>query len=239
MAAVPKGKAGGNLGDRGLLSAVCHDLKAPLASMTMGVAFLRRILPRNDDPTSRVVDALQRSAHRMTRTVASFSDLAKLQMGELVLDIHPVALGGLMQSAFDGFLPEARSENTRLALDIDPATSGVRLPCDPARVTQILWHLFAGVSHVVPGESEIALRAREDAASGAVHFAVEGICAREGPALTCDLPMPELTIARGLIALHGGVLETDCQAHAIRLTFSIPNTQASAAATRGEAADGN
>jgi hypothetical protein len=175
----------------------------------------------------------------MTRTVASFSDLAKLQMGDLVLDVRPVPLGELMQSAFDGFLPEARSDNTRLTLEIDPATSAARLACDPPRVTQILWHLFAGVSHVVPAESEIALRARQDGASGAVHFAVEGTCAREGPALACDLPMPELTIARGLIVLHGGVLETDCQAHSIRLSFSIPNPQASAPATRGEAVDGN
>jgi hypothetical protein len=241
VAAVPKGKPAGTLGERGLLSSVCHDLKAPLASMTMGVAFLRRVLPRNDDPASRVVDALQRSAHRMTRTVASFSDLAKLQMGDLVLDVRPVPLGELMQSAFDGFLPEARSDHTRLTLEIDPATSAVRLSCDPPRLTQILWHLFAGVSHVVPAESEIALRAHQDkdSASGAVHFAVEGTCPREGPALTCELPMPELTIARGLIVLHGGVLETDCQAHSIRLSFSLPNPQASAPATRGEASDGN
>ena len=41
---------GGYRVDRDLLSSVCHDLKAPLASMTMGVAFLRRVLPRTDEP---------------------------------------------------------------------------------------------------------------------------------------------------------------------------------------------
>jgi K+-sensing histidine kinase KdpD len=220
----PRPQPAGDLGERGLLSSVCHDLKAPLASMTMGVAFLRRVLPRNDDPASRVVDALQRSAHRMSRTVASFADLAKLQMGELALDLRPTRVGDIMQSAFATFLPEARSENTQLTLDVDPETSAVRLPCDPARLAQILWHLFACVSHVLPAKSGVVLRARRDGGRGVVRFDVEGTRVEEGDPrpLTGTLPVPELTIARGLIAKHGGALESEGGENKLRVSFSIP-----------------
>jgi light-regulated signal transduction histidine kinase (bacteriophytochrome) len=210
--------------------------------MTMGAAFLRRVLPRNDDPTSRVVDALQRSAHRMSRTVASFADLAKLQMGEIELDMRRTPVGDLVQSAFDVLLPEARAENSRLTLDIDRATSAVMLPCDPPRVTQTLWHLFACVSYVLPAASEVVLRARHDTATDAVRFDVEGKRPEEAPRrpLSGDLHPPELTIARGLVALHGGTLESDCQDDTIRVSFSIPVSPASAPRTaRGEGVDGN
>lgn len=214
----------GYLGDRDLLSSVCHDLKAPLASMTMGVAFLRRVLPRSDEPTSRVVDALHRASARMSRTIASFSDLAKLQMGELELDVGVVSLGELFQAAFDMCLLEARSEKVVLALDIDPATSALRLPCDRARVIQALWQLYVCASRVLPASGGVTLRARHDAESDAVLMEVEANLLAEASArpIGTDLSKPELTIARGLVTLHRGRLEVTATGDLLKLSFSLP-----------------
>jgi len=214
----------GSLGDRDLLSSVCHDLKAPLASMTMGVAFLRRVLPRSDDPTSRVVDALHRASARMSRTVASFSDLAKLQMGELELDVRVVPLGEILQAAFDMSLPEARSEKVELALDIDPATSALRLTCDRARVIQVLWQLYVCASRVLPASCEVTLRARHDKQADVAVLEVEATRPAEAPGrpIGTDLSKPELTIARGLVALHRGRLDVTTSGDVLKLSFTLP-----------------
>jgi signal transduction histidine kinase len=214
----------GALGDRDLLSSVCHDLKAPLASMTMGVAFLRRVVPLTDDPTSRVVDALHRASARMSRTIASFSDLAKLQMGELELDVRVVPLGEVLQAAFDMWLPEARSEKLALTLDVDPAASALRLPCDRARVIQALWQLYVCASRVLPASGGVTLRARHHKQSAAALIEVEAIRPAEAPGrpIGTDLSKPELTIARGLVALHRGRLEVATTGDVLKLFFSLP-----------------
>jgi signal transduction histidine kinase len=223
LAPEPRTPPPGVPAERDLLASVCHDLKAPLASMTMGVAFLRRVLPRNDDPTSRVVDALHRSTHRMSRTIASFSDLAKLQMGDLELDLRPAVVGDVMQSAFDLFLPEARADKLPLELDVDAPTSSFHLHCDQARLVQILWQLFVCASHVIATTDGVTLRARRDAAGDAVRFEVE---ARAPPARTtpAEMPKPELTIARGLVALHGGRLVVVRGEGCLTLSFAVPST---------------
>lgn len=214
----------GPLGDRDLLSSVCHDLKAPLASMTMGVAFLRRVLPRTDDPTSRVVDALHRASARMSRTIASFSDLAKLQMGELELDIRVVPLGEVLQAAFDMCLPEARSEKVALSLDIDPATSSLRIACDRARVIQAIWQLYVCASRVLSASGGIKLRVRHDKQAGAALIDVEATRPAEasGRPIGTDVSKPELTIARGLVALHRGRLDVTAGGDVLKLSFSLP-----------------
>jgi hypothetical protein len=240
----PEGHAplAGRLGERDLLSSVCHDLKAPLASMTMGVAFLRRVLPKNDDPTSRVVDALHRASHRMSRTIASFSDLAKLQMGELELDARMTPVGDIMKATYDTFLPEARADRIPLVLEVDAATAGASVPCDQARVVQTLWQLFVCARHVLPGAAQMVLRARPGAADGAVCVELEAtVPSGGGRAPSETMPTPELTIARGLIALHGGCLDVAVDAERVKLSFSL-STSTDAGAGRGsprERVDGN
>jgi signal transduction histidine kinase len=219
-----------------LLSSVCHDLKAPLASLTMGVAFLRRAMPRNDDPTSRVIDALGRASSRMLRTIVSFSDLAKIQMGELELDVRRVALGEVMQGAFDSLLPEARADQLALTLEMDPSTGGLLLECDRARVIQTVEQLYACIVHAVSAPGKIRLSARRDQPGDAARLQVEASAA-EGAQR--ELPRPELALARGLISLQGGALDVAAEGGTLRLSFSMRTTTASVArGSAKEASDG-
>jgi signal transduction histidine kinase len=208
----------------------------------MGVAFLRRAVPRNDDPTSRVIDALGRASVRMSRTIGSFSDLAKIQLGELELDRRRVALGDVMQGAFDTLLPEARADQIALTLDVEPSALGLALECDKARVIQTVEQLYACIVHAVPTPGGIRLSARREQVGEAARLEVEAVAA-EGGALgvTRDLPKPELALAKGLIALHGGSLDVGAEDGALRLSFSMPTSTATVS-RRGsakEASDGN
>jgi hypothetical protein len=228
-----------------LLSGVCHDLKAPLASLTMGVAFLRRALPRNDEPTSRVIDALGRASSRMSRTIGSFSDLAKIQLGELELELRRIPLGEVLQGAFESLLPEARAEQLPLTLDVEPSVAALLLDCDRARVVQIVEQLFACATRVLPAPGTIRLSARYDHGAALARLEVEARPA-EGASIAAsrELPKPELALARGLVALHGGSLDVRADGGLLCLSLSMPTSTPSTATAmkRGsakEASDGH
>jgi hypothetical protein len=160
----------------------------------------------------------------MSRTVASFSDLAKLQMGELELDVRVVPLGEILQAAFDMSLPEARSEKVALALDIDAATSALRLACDRARVIQALWQLYVCASRVLPASGGVILRARHDKQADVAVLEVEATRPADVPGrpIGTDLSKPELTIARGLVALHRGRFDVVAKGDVLKLSFTLP-----------------
>jgi hypothetical protein len=215
------GPAASGARERDLLSSVCHDLKAPLASIAMGVAYLRRVLPRDDAAIANVVEALHRSSQRMSRTVNSFADLAKLQMHELDLDIRPVPVSELMQAVHAVLAPEAAADRVPLELEVDPRASDLVLPCDRARFSQIVSHLFACAVRVLPTAGTVTLRAGPTPDGSTVCFEIEARRPDDpsARAISRDLPKPELSIATGLVELHGGRLDVGGDERVLCLSF--------------------
>jgi signal transduction histidine kinase len=128
-----------------------------------------------------------------------------------------------------------------LSLEVDPTTSAVLLLCDANRVVQVLWHLFVCARHVAPSARGITLRAHNDTANDLVRFEVEALRANDGaPRARAEdsIPKPELTIARGLVALHGGSLDVGSDAGSLRFSFAVPVSAPSREAPK-ERVDGN
>src|SRR5262249_35110372 len=71
-----------------LLAAICHDLRAPLAAVTMGANFVLQTVPE-EDPASgrsrRVLQAILRSCKQMERIVRDFGDLSEIEGHALAL----------------------------------------------------------------------------------------------------------------------------------------------------------
>lgn len=226
-----------------LLASVCHDLKTPLASLVMGVAFLRRVLPAEQASALRVVDAMHRSGQRMDRLIESFSSLAKLQSGNLRLQLglHDVAV--LAREACQRFTPEASAQGTTLSLEDLGDSEGILLPCDGERLVQALVAMASCALRVLPEDGSLAIRLK--VAHSLVRFEVEARldpdrsrrdevpkqpsgptsqngAQRKSQPLTAKLPVPELAIANGLIALHGAQLEIIRDDERLELSCSLP-----------------
>ena len=204
-----------------LLSSVCHDLKDPLASIVMGAGFLRRALSPEDVAAQRVVEAIHRAADRMSQLIASFSDLARLEMHELTLEVQPHDLGAIAKDAFEQFVGLAKGQNVPFSLELDPGLP--TLPCDRERLLQILRHLAASTLRVVPEGGSIVLHASAES-GGLVRFSIVAK-RRPGPSsrrITSEPPKPALALARGLIELHGGNLEVAGDGDALSLSFVVP-----------------
>jgi signal transduction histidine kinase len=207
--------------ERSLLSSVCHDLKDPLASIVMGAGFLRRTLSPEDTGAQRVVEAIHRAAERMTRLIANFADLARLQANELTLDVRSDDVGASVMTAFDQFLPEATGQQVPVTIEVDAGLPQV--PCDRARLVQALRQLGTCALRVVPDGGSIVMRAhREGAGQVRVEVAAKRPAGASTRRIVSDPPKPELAIARGMVELHGVDLAVAGDGDALTMSFVLP-----------------
>jgi signal transduction histidine kinase len=207
--------------ERSLLSSVCHDLKDPLASIVMGAGFLKKTLSPEDAGAHRVVEAIHRAAERMTRLIANFADLARLQAHELTLDLRSDDAGLAVKTAFEQFLPDAAVQ--QIAVTVESDAHLPQVPCDRPRLVQALRQLAACALRVVPDGGSIVMRAHDE---GAGQVLVEVAARRPAGASTrrivSDPPKPELAIARGIVELHGAILSVAGDGDALTLSFVLP-----------------
>jgi len=216
--------------ERDLLSAVCHDLKAPLASIVMGAGFLRRVLPPGEEAALRVVDAIHRSADRMDRLIASFHDLGRLQSHELTLDRRPHELHALARAAYEQLVNAAMDQGVPVSLEVESGRSDAMVYCDRERLLQSLRLLAACALRVLPEGGSLVMRAGADA-TGEVRFEVEGTPGEHGSRrIPAELPLPELAMGRGLVELHGGCVQVVHDEDRLSLSFRLSELRASARA---------
>ena len=193
--------------------------------MMMGAAFLRRTLSAEDQAAQRVVEAIYRAADRMSQLIVSFGDLGRLETGELELRIEPHDVGEIVQAAFDQLAAEAKAQNLATSLELEPGLPPAR--CDRDRMLQILRQLGVSVLRIAPEGGSIVVAVGGDTA-GATRFQV---VARRAPGrgsrpLGAELPKPSLTLAKGLIELHGAHLAVARDGDTLTLSFALPGGRA-------------
>jgi signal transduction histidine kinase len=205
-----------------LLASVCHDLKAPLASILMGAGFLRRVLPQDDATLMRVIDAIRHAAERMDQLVVDFRDLARLDMDDVKLDLGPHLAVPIVRGAIDSFVAQATAESVCLSLQLGPDASSLVVECDPLRLLQIVRQLLACALRIAPhdGSVEVSVRARSP---GGIRFDF-GVCPASSPG--AELSKPQVAIARGLIERHGARLAIVSHAGSHEMSFTLPRALA-------------
>jgi two-component system sensor histidine kinase HydH len=209
------------MGTPDLLSSVCHDLRAPLASIVMGAGFLRRALSPDDLAARRVVEAIHRAAEGMNQAIATFADLARLGTHDLALEVAPHDLGAIVKAVFDELVAEPAAQTVPVSLELEPGIPTV--PCDRERIAQILRQLAGAALRVVPDRGTVVLRAGMQG-SGCVRVQVVG--RRHGDPssrrITTEPPKPAMALAKGLIELHGGRLTVAGDGDALTMSFDLP-----------------
>jgi signal transduction histidine kinase len=205
--------------NKDLISIVCHDLKDPLASIVMGAGYLKKAVAPGDGASRRVVDAIGRSADRMSQVVGDFHDVAKLEMGAITIDPRPCDVVAALQGALEGFSAQARERKVELRLE-DPGEPVVAR-CDRARLVQIVSKLVANGLKFTPPGGRVTVRVGregdrvrvrvEDTGRGIPPERLPEIFDRAANARRSprDGPGMGLAIVRGLVELHGGEVSVE------------------------------
>ncbi len=140
-----------------LLSAVSHDLRTPLATITGSASTLRLQGIRLDEKTRHeLLDSISSEAERLARLVANLLDMTRFERGNIELrrDLYPLEeiVGSVLQR-MDGPL-----EGREVTTDIPESLPLVSV--DDVLMGQVLWNLLENALKYTPPGSPIDVVAR-------------------------------------------------------------------------------
>jgi two-component system, OmpR family, sensor histidine kinase KdpD len=105
-----------------LLDSITHDFRTPLTSMKAAVSSLLSSSPSTTTPSHELLSIINEECDRLNRLVEEAGEMAKIEAGEIALDIEPVAAEEIIQAAVGqcGVSLGARPLDVRIAADLPP-----------------------------------------------------------------------------------------------------------------------
>ncbi len=215
-----------------LLSAICHDLRAPLAAVTMGANFVLQTTLR-DDANARsvkILEAMLRSCSQMERLIRNFADLSEIEANTLQLRLGLHDAGEVAELAAEAMRVTAESRSVSLEV-VKPAPP-ITMTCDRDRLLRAIGHVVENAAKLAPVGSTVTVSVMLH--GGEVCFAVID----RGPGLSPQVRKNlydrhwhakratrvgagfGLAIARGFLAAHEGHLDVESRP-AIETTFTL------------------
>ena len=174
-----------------LLSAISHDLRNPLGTITLGATLLQSKLA-DDDRLLRSVHMIHRSASRLEEVLDDVLDVARLQQGSLELDCEVIRAREIVNNAIDANRDAADEKLVEVVADGD--LDGALVWADRERVSDALETVIASAIRASRQGERIAVTGT---ANGEIKLQI-------APVRT--LGRLDHFVANGVIATHGGEL---------------------------------
>ncbi|MDB4942626.1 MAG: Osmosensitive channel histidine kinase KdpD [Labilithrix sp.] len=206
-----------------LLSAICHDLRAPLAAVTMGANYVLQSTQRLDENARsvKILEAMLRSCTQMERLIRNFADLSEIEGDAVTLRLGLQDAGELLHVVSEQFGDAARAR--QVALEVLAPAPAVALRCDRERLVRAIGQLVDNAVKLSPAGSAVTLSAADRETSVAISIT------DRGPGLTPQVRRNlfdrqfhakranrvgagfGLAVARGFATAHGGKLVIDAR----------------------------
>jgi len=218
---------------RQLMADIAHELRTPLSVLQGRLeGLLDGVYPRDDQ---RISELLQ-DTRVLTRLVDDLRTLANAEAGNLPLRKEATDLGLLLHDAVAAFSVEAHEKHVSLCVN-----DQIDLPLieiDPLRIREVVTNLLANaIRHTGSGgRIEVAAGIRERWVEVTVEDNGAGIPPEELPRIFDRFYKGAgsggsglgLTIARNLVAAHGGEIAAKSEAgHGTMIRFTLPLAPAS------------
>ena len=198
-----------------VLSIVSHDLRNPLAAVSMCARTLLDHPPADEGERRRLYQSSLDAVEWMHRLMQDLLDAASIDAGRLSISTEPQSVAQMIEASIGLFDSRAAAERVTLRMDLEPQVPLVF--ADSGRVMQVLGNLIGNAIKYTPAEGTITLGA---AARGAevllwVRDTGAGISAEHlphvfdrfwhlrGASRTRGSGLG-LSIARGIVTAHGG-----------------------------------
>jgi signal transduction histidine kinase len=199
------------------LAMLGHELRNPLFAITTALQVIER---RSPGAGGRELEIIARQSRQLSRIVDDLLDVARVTSGKISLHRVLVDLSTLVAKAVEAFLPQA----ARAGIELSPAAPrpGLTVVGDPVRLEQVLANLVGNALKYTPRgghvrvsvareSADAVLRVRDDGpgiASAQLRHIFEAFAQADA---TLDRSRGGLglglTVARTLVAMHGGTIE--------------------------------
>ncbi len=224
------------------LSVLSHELRNPLAAITVGLSILST--PEQREQAANVMEIMHRQIHQLTKLVDDLLDLTRITHNRITLKKEPILLGEILRGAAEDIQPEFAKKNVKLSLDIPPRP--VFLNADPVRIAQCAGNLLHNALKYTPAQGSVWLSLHEE--NGEAVLTVRdnggGISPQMLPVLFEPFTQADdslarsdgsglglgLSIVKGIVKLHGGSISasSDGPGKGAVFTLRLPVTRAEA-----------
>jgi signal transduction histidine kinase len=226
------------------LALLSHELRNPLAPILTAVYLMKR----RDVNARHELDVIERQAHHLVRMVDDLLDVSRVARGKVTLTLKPLELGSVVAKAVEATAPLLEQRRHRLTLAV-PA-HGLSIEADEVRLTQVVSNLLTNAARYTPPGGDVAVSAARE--GGEIVLCVRDSGMGIDPALLPNVfdmfvqgaRGPDraegglglgLSLARTLIALHGGTVSAHSEGRGrgsefvVRLPASQPRIEPAAA----------
>ena len=201
------------------LATLGHELRNPLAPISNSLELLRRSA-HSDEASRRAQDVIARQLKHMVRLLEDLLDVVRITTGRIDLRRETIALDDVIQLALEAAAPQV--ERGRHDVSRRGSDQAVYVHADPVRLAQVFSNLLINACKYSDSGSPIALTIEPRDGTVTVRVTDEGIgigqedlsrvfemFSQSGPSLERaegGLGIG-LSLARGLVELHGGSIE--------------------------------
>ena len=200
------------------LAMLGHELRNPLAAIVMAAGRLRWN-GASDPGVLRATEVVERQSGRLARLVDDLLDVSRITHGKIVLRPEDVVLHDAIARAVESARPviDARHHELAMTMPADP----IVLHGDPARLEQVFVNLLVNAARYTEPGGHISVDILRDGDAAVVRvkdtgvgIAPENLLRIFDPFTRAGADMDRgdrglgigLTLARGLVDLHGGSL---------------------------------
>ena len=215
------------------LAVLSHELRTPLTAM-LGYAHILNSRELPPDRIKHAVSAIERNALAQTRLVESLLDLSRILAGKLELDLQPLDLAEVVDSAVDAVRPDA--ETSGVGLEVTPPSSHVMLVADSGRLQQVFWNLLSNAIKFTPKGGRVTVRweQRDNLAQIEIRDTGQGIAADFLPHVFDRFSQANvhargsrsglglgLALVREMVHAHHGTVSVDSAGEGLGATFVV------------------
>ncbi len=196
-------------------SAVAHDLRAPLSTITLA---LRNLESSEGKPEmhAKYLEIVNRRTGRMFALIDSLLDFFSLQSGKTRLDLTVCNVNQVLEEICEDAAPEAHNRGQRIELQLLPGDATAII--DKTKLSRVLENLLTNAMKYSNGQTVIRIGARA-LEGGTLRFDVQdegpGITSQEQPIIFDPFVRGRtggeskgrglgLAICKSFVAAHGG-----------------------------------
>jgi CheY-like chemotaxis protein len=129
------------------LATLSHELRTPLNAI-VGWSHMLLECGLQGQPARRALEAIARNAEAQRALIEDVLDVSRIITGKLRINVQPVDIGQLVESAIDSIRPAADAKQIALGTSFDP--EGKTVVGDAARLQQVFWNLLSNAVKFTP-----------------------------------------------------------------------------------------
>jgi PAS domain S-box-containing protein len=122
------------------LATVSHELRTPLTAI-LGWSRMLESGGLDQETTARAIETIRRNAKSQSQIINDILDVSRIITGNLYLDLQPVELGPIIETAINVVRPTAEAKGISIETHLDSQPTMV--PGDANRLQQVVWNLVS------------------------------------------------------------------------------------------------